>query len=436
MINYFPPSSEEWQPRVLDGSPFRFGYELAPCPWNEENTLLWLAMEAKSLDYRDAPPANLVFLIDVSGSMNSSERLPLVKASLKFLLERLRPEDRISIVTYAGYVEVALEPTSARDKSVIRRVIDGLGASGSTAGGAALQMAYERAEAAFIPEGVNRILLCTDGDFNVGVSDTQSLTGMVAQYRQKGITLSVLGFGTDNLNDEMMVSIADKGNGNYSYIDSFLEAQKVLGEEMASTLVTVAKDVKVQIEFNPDVVQDYRQIGYEKRQLRSEDFNNDRVDAGEVGAGKRVTVLYELVPVGKRGSVDPRRYRNDPRQSVVSTEGRPDQSGQSGQSGKADELAYLKLRWKEPDGNASELLEAPLMKQVASASFDEAGLALRFTASVAAFGQKLRAAPELDGASWKEIAAWAKGARGKDPGGYRSEMVRLVGLAEGLDPSR
>jgi Ca-activated chloride channel family protein len=291
-------------------------------------------------------------------------------------------------------------------------------------------MAYGQAEAAFISGGVNRILLCTDGDFNVGVSDIQSLTRMVAHYRQKGITLSVFGFGTDNLNDALMVSIADNGNGNYSYIDSLLEAQKVLGEEMESTLVTVAKDVKVQIEFNPDAVQEYRQIGYEKRQLRSEDFNNDRVDAGEVGAGKRVTVLYELVPVGKRGSVDSRRYRDDSQKSAALTENR------SNNSDKADEIAYLKLRWKEPDGKSSELAEAPLMKQAASASFDDAGLALRFSAAVAAFGQKLRAAPELDETSWKEIAAWAEGARGKDPGGYRSEMARLVGLAEGLDSPR
>jgi Ca-activated chloride channel family protein len=392
---------------------------------------LWLAVEARGLDgYREAPPANLVFLFDVSGSMNSPERLPLVKASLNFLLEQLRPEDRISIVTYAGSVSVVLEPTSAQDKSAIRRVIDGLGAGGSTAGGAALQMAYEQAEAAFIPKGVNRILLCTDGDFNVGVSDIQSLTRMIAQYRQKGVTLSVFGFGTNNLNDALMVSIADNGNGNYSYIDSLLEAQKVLGEEMASTLVTVAKDVKIQIEFNPDAVQEYRQIGYEKRQLRSEDFNNDRVDAGEIGAGKRVTVLYELVPPGKRGSVDSRRYRNDSQKNIASTEDRSDKSD------KAYEIAYLKLRWKEPDGKSSELAETPLMKRAASVSFGKSGLALRFSAAVAAFGQKLRAAPELDETQWKEIADWAEGARGKDPGGYRSEMVRLVGLAEGLDRSR
>jgi Ca-activated chloride channel family protein len=423
MINYFPPLSGGQRAKSLANSPFYVGYETAPCPWNVDNTLLWLTVEARGLDYREAPPANLVFLVDVSGSMAPQERLPLVQASLKLLTDRLRPEDSVSIVKYASSVGIVLPATSGKDKAAIRRAINNLRAGGSTSGRAALEMAYEQAEKGFKPGGVNRILLCTDGDFNVGVSDTPSLTRMVTKYRQKGVTLSVLGFGTDNLNDGMMVSIASSGNGNYSYIDGLMEAQKVLGEEMAATLVTVAKDVKAQIEFNPAVVGEFRQIGYEKRQLRREDFNDDRVDAGDIGAGKRVTILYELTPSGASFSnFDPLRYRsevgdNSKKRPLPALHG--------------DEMGYVKLRWKEPDGDVSSLAELPIMKTPA-ASFGGAGNDLRFSAAVAAFGQKLRDNPELSATSWKEIAAWAEAARGGDEGGYRAELVRLIGLAESL----
>ena len=419
MLNYFPPLAGERKAEPLANSPFYVGYETAPCPWNPENTLLWLTIEARGPKYQEAPPANLVFLVDISGSMAPPERLPLAQASLKLLAERLRPVDSVSIVTYASTVGVVLPPTSGQDKAEIRRAIESLRAGGSTAGGAALQMAYEQAEKAFKPEGVNRILLATDGDFNVGVSDTPSLTRMIARYRQKGVTLSVLGFGTNNLNDAMMVSIASSGNGNYSYIDGLMEAQKVLGEEMAATLVTVAKDVKAQVEFNPAVVGEYRQIGYEKRQLRREDFNDDRVDSGDIGAGKRVTVLYEL---SGKSSSDPLRYRAEERPLPASPP----------HDGMANETAYVKLRWKAPSGDASSLAEFPVMNAPA-ASFSEAGNDLRFSAAVAAFGQKLRDNRELSATSWKEIAAWAESARGGDEGGYRAELVRLIGLAESLD---
>jgi Ca-activated chloride channel family protein len=342
-------------------------------------------------------------------------RLPLAQASLKMLTERLRSEDTVSIVTYAGSVGIALPPTSGQDKASIRNAIDSLRAGGGTAGGPALQMAYELAQKTFKPGGVNRILLCTDGDFNVGVSDTPSLTRMVAQQREKGVTLSILGYGTDNLNDAMMVSIAGSGNGNYSYIDGLMEAQKVLGEEMASTLVTVAKDVKAQIEFNPAVIGEFRQIGYEKRQLRREDFNDDRVDTGDIGAGKRVTILYELTPSGKSSS-DPLRYRSEEQPLPVFH---------------GNEAAYLKLRWKEPDGNVSSLAELPIMNTPV-ASFSDAESGLRFSAAVAAFGQKLRNNPELSTTGWKDIATWAESAKGSDEGGYRAELVRLIGLAESL----
>lgn len=309
LINYFPPAAGDMTPERLRTSPFAVAYELAPCPWNDNNTLLWISLTAQSLEYKKAPPANLVFLVDVSGSMSPSERLPLVKAALTTLLARLRPEDRISLVTYAGSTRVALEAAKGSEKTKISAAIDGLGAGGSTAGAAGLTLAYSQARRAFIKGGINRILLCTDGDFNVGVSSTEELEAMVKREREDGVTLSVLGFGTGNYNDAMMTKIASVGNGNYSYIDGMSEARKVLDEEMTATLVTVAKDVKAQIEFNPANVVEYRQIGYEKRQLKDEDFNDDRVDAGDVGAGRRVTVLYELTLAGAKPSVDPLRYR-------------------------------------------------------------------------------------------------------------------------------
>ncbi|MDR1965334.1 MAG: von Willebrand factor type A domain-containing protein, partial [Synergistaceae bacterium] len=280
LINYFPAADGDMKQSPLSSSPFSVACELAPCPWNENNTLMWISLTASDIDYEEAPPANLVFLVDVSGSMSPSERLPLVKSALKMLAGQLRPSDAISLVTYAGATRVVLEATKGNEKNAISSAIDRLRAGGSTAGAAGLALAYEQAEKYFIKGGVNRILLCTDGDFNVGVSSPRELEAMVKKRRESGITLSVLGFGTDNYNDEMMTRISNVGNGNYSYIDSMSEARKVLDEEMSATLVTVAKDTKAQIEFNPANVIEYRQLGYEKRQLENEDFNNDLVDAG------------------------------------------------------------------------------------------------------------------------------------------------------------
>ncbi|MDR0652695.1 MAG: VWA domain-containing protein [Synergistaceae bacterium] len=309
LINYFPPAQGDKKPVPLENSPFHIAYELAPCPWNEEKTILWMSVTARGMEYVEAPPANLVFLVDVSGSMNPPERLPLVKSALKMLVNKLRPSDNISLVTYAGYTTVALPATSGKEHDKIISAIDRLGAGGSTAGAAGLTLAYEQARKAFINGGVNRILLCTDGDFNVGVSSSQELENMVARERDSGITLSIFGFGTNNLNDEMMTRISSVGNGNYSYVDSMSEARKVLDEEMASTLVTVAKDVKAQIEFNPENVAEYRQIGYEKRQLENEDFSDDTVDAGDIGAGRSVTIMYELTPADG-ANVPESRYRS------------------------------------------------------------------------------------------------------------------------------
>ncbi|MDR1979542.1 MAG: VWA domain-containing protein [Synergistaceae bacterium] len=413
LINYFPATTET-PPEPLPGSPFRVAYELAPCPWNDNNALLWVSLTAQSLDYEKAPPANLVFLVDVSGSMAPPERLPLVKSALKTLAGKMRPEDKISLVTYAGSTSVVLKATPGKEKGEILSAIDRLGAGGSTAGAAGLALAYEQARKGFIKGGINRILLCTDGDFNVGVSSSGELEAMVKKERESGITLSVLGFGTGNYNDEMMTKISNVGNGNYGYVDSMSEARKILDEEMAATLVTVAKDVKAQIEFNPANVIEYRQLGYEKRQLRNEDFNDDSVDAGDVGAGRRVVILYELTLAGGKPSVDPLRY-----QPAAASE------DFTATDMKRDELAYLKFRWKAADGDTSSKAEMPLMKSALAPSFEKSGTGLRFSAAVAAYGQKLRG--RLAETGWDQIEAWADGARGNDP--YRAEFLQLVKLA-------
>jgi Ca-activated chloride channel family protein len=422
ILNYFPALPEETRLEPLSGAPFRAAYQLAPCPWDADKTLLWVSVMAAELDYNEAPPANLVFLVDVSGSMNPPERLPLVKSSLRLLVDSLRPQDKVSLVTYANGSQVVLKPTSGAEKATILGAIDNLSAGGGTAGSAGIRLAYEQAQEAFVDGGVNRIILCTDGDFNIGITDEGSLESLLTRRRGRNVTLSILGYGTDNLNDSMMVKIASTGNGNYSYIDTLSEAQKVLGEEMASTLVVVAKDAKIQIEFNPDAVTEYRQIGYEKRQLNAEDFNDDKVDAGDVGAGKRVTVLYELTLVGQKSSVDPLRYGSTPN---VSTDAEPERH--------KGELAWLKLRWKKPDENESSLAELPILTETMAPAFDEANSSLRFSAAAAAFGQKLRGNSRLLDTPWDTIANWAENAKGSDKGGYRAEMVRLIGLAKSLE---
>ncbi|MDR3354620.1 MAG: VWA domain-containing protein [Synergistaceae bacterium] len=422
LVNYFPAMDQDMAPRHVEGSPFDVAYELAPCPWNEDNTLLWMTMTAKGVDFSEAPRANLVFLVDVSGSMSPPERLPLVQSALKMLSQQMRPDDMISLVTYAGSTAVALEATPGRERGKITAAIDSLGAGGSTAGAAGLTLAYEQARRAYIKGGVNRILLCTDGDFNVGVSDSETLESMIEREREGGVTLSILGFGTDNYNDAMMTKISNVGNGNYSYVDSMSEARKVLNEEMTSTLVTVAKDVKAQIEFNPANVMEYRQIGYEKRILRDEDFNNDAIDAGDVGAGRRVTILYELTPAGGKPSVDPLRYQASP-EPVSRDDFTPTEM-------KSDEVAWLKFRWKEPDGVKSSMAETPIMKTESAKSFSDAGTGLRFSAAVAAYGQKLRNGSHLSDTTWSQIEAWADASRGSDP--YRAEFVQLVKLAGSL----
>lgn len=419
MVNYFPSDWVINDKQSIPASkpiPFAMRYELAPAPWNEQRTLLKVDILAQDLKSEALPASNLVFLIDTSGSMYSDERLPLIQSSLKLLVKELREQDNISIVTYAGDSRIALPSTSGNHKDEINAAIDSLNARGSTNGGAGLEMAYQQAAKGFIKGGVNRILLATDGDFNVGIDDPKSIESMVKKQRESGVTLSTLGVGRDNYNEAMMVRIADVGNGNYSYIDTLSEAQKVLNSEMHQTLVTVAKDVKAQIEFNPAWVTEYRQIGYEKRQLQAEDFNNDNVDAGDIGAGKHITLLFELTLNGQKAAVDKLRYTSE-KTSI--------------KSGKEKELAWLKLRWKCPQGKESQLAEFPLAPTINIASED-----MLFRAAVAAYGQKLRGFEYLNDTSWQQIKQWAQQAKGQDPQGYRAEFIRLVGLAEGLMDSR
>lgn len=419
VVNYFPSDWDIKDKQSIPASkpiPFAMRYELAPAPWNEQRTLLKVDILAKDRKSEELPASNLVFLIDTSGSMISDERLPLIQSSLKLLVKELREQDNIAIVTYAGDSRIALPSISGSHKAEINAAIDSLDAEGSTNGGAGLEMAYQQAAKGFIKGGINRILLATDGDFNVGIDDPKSIESMVKKQRESGVTLSTLGVGDSNYNEAMMVRIADVGNGNYSYIDTLSEAQKVLNSEMRQTLITVAKDVKAQIEFNPARVTEYRQIGYEKRQLRAEDFNNDNVDAGDIGAGKHITLLFELTLKGQKASIDKLRYAPD---------------NKSAKSDKTKELAWLKIRWKSPQGKESQLVEFPLAFVIKAPSED-----MRFRAAVAAYGQKLRGSEYLNNTSWQQIKQWAQKAKGEDPQGYRAEFIRLIGLAKDLDNSQ
>ncbi|MBY8933533.1 vWA domain-containing protein [Pseudomonas fluorescens] len=407
MVNYFP--YEYALPS--DGSPFGVTTELAASPWNPHTRLLRIGIKASDRAVTELAPANLVFLVDVSGSMDRREGLPMVKSTLKLLVDQLRDQDRVSLVVYAGESRVVLEPTSGREKAKIRTAIEQLTAGGSTAGASGIELAYQMAQQAFIPKGINRILLATDGDFNVGVSDFDSLKQMAVDKRKSGISLTTLGFGVDNYNEHLMEQLADAGDGNYAYIDNLREARKVLVDQLSSTLAVVAKNVKLQVEFNPAQVSEYRLLGYENRALKREDFSNDKVDAGEVGAGHTVTALYEIVPAGEKGWLEPLRYgKSEP---VV--------------SGKSGELAMLRVRYQQPEGGKSLLIERPIANQVATASED-----LRFAAAVAAFSQQLKDGRYTGDFSLKDTEALARGARGDDRFGLRNEFVQLVELAQSL----
>ncbi|CAI8786937.1 vWA domain-containing protein [Pseudomonas serboccidentalis] len=410
MVNYFPYSYA----LPSDGSPFGVTTELAATPWNSHTRLLRIGIKASDRAVAELAPANLVFLVDVSGSMDRREGLPLVKSTLKLLVDQLREQDRVSLVVYAGESRVVLEPTSGREKAKIRTAIEQLTAGGSTAGASGIELAYQMAQQAFIPQGINRILLATDGDFNVGVSDFDSLKQMAVDKRKTGISLTTLGFGVDNYNEHLMEQLADAGDGNYAYIDNLREARKVLVDQLGSTLAVVAKNVKLQVEFNPAQVSEYRLLGYENRALKREDFSNDKVDAGEVGAGHTVTALYEIVPAGEKGWLEPLRYGKS----------------EAAVAAKNGEMAMLRVRYQQPDGGKSLLIERPIANQVAPASED-----LRFAAAVAAFSQQLKDARYTGDFSLKDTEALARGARGDDRFGLRNEFVQLVELAQSLRTS-
>jgi Ca-activated chloride channel family protein len=410
MVNYFPYDYA----LPGDGSPFGVTTELAATPWNSHTRLLRIGIKASDHVVSELAPANLVFLVDVSGSMNRREGLPLVKSTLKLLVDQLREQDRVSLVVYAGESRVVLEPTSGREKAKIRTAIEQLTAGGSTAGASGIELAYQMAQQAFIAKGINRILLATDGDFNVGVSDFDSLKQMAVDKRKTGISLTTLGFGVDNYNEHLMEQLADAGDGNYSYIDNLREARKVLVDQLASTLAVVAKNVKLQVEFNPAQVSEYRLLGYENRALKREDFSNDKVDAGEIGAGHTVTALYEIVPTGEKGWLEPLRYGK----------------AAAAVSENTGELAMLRVRYQSPEGGKSLLIERPITNQVKPASED-----LRFAAAVAAFSQQLKDGRYTGDFSLQDTEKLARDARGDDRFGLRNEFVQLVELAQNLRTS-
>jgi Ca-activated chloride channel family protein len=410
LVNYFPYA----YPLPKGDVPFGVHTELAVTPWNPESRLLRIAIKASDMRVEELPPANLVFLVDVSGSMDRRDGLPLVRSTLKLLVEQLRAQDKVSLVVYAGSSSVVLEPTAGSNKTKIRAAIDQLMAGGSTAGESGIKLAYQQAQQGFIDGGINRILLATDGDFNVGISDFESLKQLAADKRKTGVSLTTLGFGTDNYNEQLMEQLADAGDGNYAYIDNLREARKVLVDQLSSTLATVAKDVKIQVEFNPAQVSEYRLLGYENRALKREDFSNDKVDAGEIGAGHSVTALYEVVPVGGKGWLEPLRY-----QAAAKTDN------------PAGELAWLRIRYKAPGQSASKLLEQPIQVSGARA-VSQASADLRFAAAVAAFAQQLKGDTYTGRFSLADSAELARGAKGDDRFGLRAEFVQLVELAQSL----
>ena len=414
LINYF---SYKYSQAKDKSRPFHVTTEIAPAPWNSKRHLLHIGIKGYDVSNTDLPPANLVFLVDVSGSMRAPNKLELLKTSLKLLSRQLRSEDRISIVVYAGASGVVLEPVTGNATAKIMSALDTLTAGGSTNGAAGIRLAYAMAEQAYIRNGINRVILATDGDFNVGTVNFEALKDLIEQKRETGISLTTLGFGTGNYNDQLMEQLADAGNGNYGYIDNLKEAQKVLVDEISSTMHTIAKDVKIQIEFNPNVVAEYRLIGYENRILKREDFNNDKVDAGEIGAGHTVTALYEIVLRGSDALyLEPARYS-------------PQTKGTHKHS---DELAFVRMRYKLPGGAKSTLTEWPLMKGDVTTTIAATSDNFRFSAAVAAFGQLLRGGIYTGDMTYADVVELARDARGRDRFGYRGEFIQLANLAQTL----
>ncbi|KAF3888138.1 MULTISPECIES: vWA domain-containing protein [Nostocales] len=412
MINYF---SYDY-PQPDDDKPFSVTTEVSYAPWNPKHKLVQIALQSKKISTENLPANNLVFLLDVSGSMEDPNKLPLLKSALRLLVNELRDSDKVAIVVYAGNAGLVLPPTPGSQKDKIFDAIEQLAAGGSTAGGEGIQLAYKIARDNFIKSGNNRVILATDGDFNVGVTSDEELVSLIEKEREKGIFLTVLGFGTGNLQDAKMEQLADKGNGNYAYIDNLLEAKKVLVKEMGATLLTIAKDVKIQVEFNPTKVQGYRLIGYENRLLANQDFNDDKKDAGELGAGHSVTALYEIIPTGVESDVtlpkvDSLKYQ----QKSLSNQ---------------DEIMQVKLRYKQPQASASQLLTYPVVDR--GVKLNEATTNLKFASAVAGFGMVLRNSRYKGTATFDGVLQLARQSQGADLDGYRAEFIRLVEKSKAL----
>ena len=413
MVNYF----DYQYPNPTSAHPFSVNTETVDSPWQANAKVIRIGIKAKDIDSKQLPPANLVFLVDISGSMGDQNKLPLVKKTLKLLTEQLRAQDQVTLITYADGEKMVLEPTLGSNKSKILAAIDTLQAGGATAGEQAIQMAYKSAQKSFVKNGINRILLATDGDFNVGITDFDTLKNMVAEKRKSGISLSTFGYGSGNYDEQLMEQLADAGDGNYSYIDNEKEAKKVLQRQLSSTLATVAQDVKIQVEFNPATVKEYRLIGYENRMLKNEDFNNDKVDAGDIGAGHTVTALYEIIPVGQKGWLSDSRYANQPASEK-----------------NASEYAFVNLRYKQPGQSKSILLNQPV--KVGSKALNQASTDTRFALAVAAYGQQLRS-PEYNGTmQWSDIIELAQSAQKPDAFGLRAEFIDLIKKAKKLSPNQ
>ncbi|MGB5396684.1 MAG: von Willebrand factor type A domain-containing protein, partial [Gammaproteobacteria bacterium] len=413
LLNYFDYNYPA--PNTL-AQPFSVITEVGPNPWNPDTKLLHIGIKGYAVAAADIPAANLVFLIDVSGSMQSADKLELLKKGLTLLSKQMRKQDRVSIVVYAGASGIVLEPTPGNETFKITHALDQLTAGGSTNGAAGIRLAYQVAESSYIKGGVNRILLATDGDFNVGTTSFEQLMDLVEEKRKSGIGLSTLGFGSGNYNDHLAEQLANRGNGSYAYIDTLNEASKVLVDQLSSTLLTIAKDVKIQIEFNPAVVAEYRLVGYENRMLKREDFNNDKIDAGEIGAGHSVTALYEITLQDSDAKrVDALRY------------GTPLTTAQN-----RDELAYLKLRYKKPGEDSSKLIESSIKTSDIINAETSSSEHYRFAAAVAGFGQLLRGGEYLQDFGYEDVLALSRKARGHDANGYRGEFIQLVKLARNL----
>ena len=417
LINYFDYA---YPAAVSKDEPFQPTMQIYPTPWNPRTQLLQIGIKGYVPPAGEDKPSNLTFLLDTSGSMDEPDKLPLLKRAFALLVDQLSENDTVSIVVYAGSAGVVLEPTKASDKAKILSALENLSAGGSTAGAEGIELAYRLAAQNKLADGINRVILATDGDFNVGIDDPEDLETFIKARRDEGIFLSVLGFGQGNLGDDTMQALAQNGNGMAAYIDSFKEAQKVLVEQIGGTLETIAKDVKIQVEFNPAVVAEYRLVGYETRALNREDFNNDKVDAGDIGAGHTVTAIYEITPVGSGAElVDPLRY---------------DTQGVSAGIEAANEYGFLKMRFKLPDEDTSQLIEAPITRDLAVETLAAASEDARWAAAVAAFGQKLKGSSYGGTMSWDEIETLAQGARGADVNGWRAEFVQMIATAAALDP--